>query len=57
MEIKQVCSLGFHCHASQILKQNNLLHIKLNVDNSIQDDWTLQCLNWNNIFLDIEKNI
>jgi len=41
---------------TEILKQNNLLHIKLNVDNS-ENDWTQQFLNWNNIFLDIEKNI
>ena len=42
----------------EIIKQHNLLYIKLNVNIPIEEfDWTLQFLNWNNIFLDIEKNI
>jgi uncharacterized protein YktA (UPF0223 family) len=41
---------------TEILKQNNFLHFKFNVDNN-PNDWKKDCLNWNNIFLDIEKNI
>ena len=42
----------------EIVKQHNLLYIKLNVDIPIEkNDWTQQFLNWNSIFLDIEKNI
>jgi hypothetical protein len=41
---------------SEIFKQNNLLHIKLNLD-KIENDWTEQFLNWKNIFSDIENNI
>jgi hypothetical protein len=45
---------------TEILKQNNFLHIKLNIDKPSEEKkngWTLYFLNWNNIFLDIEKNI
>ena len=39
----------------EIIKQPNLLYIKLNVTEEV--DWTQQFLNWNSIFIDIEKNI
>jgi hypothetical protein len=44
---------------TEIIKQKNLLYIKLNIDNpkDNNNDWTMQYLNWNNIFLDIENNI
>lgn len=43
---------------SEIIKQPNLLYIKLNVDVPIGEfDWTYEFLNWNSIFLEIEKNI
>lgn len=41
----------------EILKQKNLLYIKLNVDEPIKFEWTLQFLNWDDIFLNIENNI
>jgi hypothetical protein len=42
----------------EIIKQHNLLYIKLNVDIPIGEiDWTQQFLNWNSIFIEIEKNI
>jgi hypothetical protein len=41
----------------EILKQKNLLYIKLNVDKPLEVDWTQQFLNWNDIFLNIENNI
>jgi hypothetical protein len=41
---------------TEILKQNNLLHIKLNIDNS-GNDWRQHFLNWDNIFLNIKNNI
>ena len=42
---------------SEIIKQDNLLYIKLNIDIPEVFDWTHKYLNWNSIFLDIEKNI
>ncbi len=42
---------------TEILKQPNFLHIKLNINKDNNMDWTDQHLNWNNIFLEIEKNI
>lgn len=42
---------------SEILKQKNLLYIKLNIDTPNKADWTLQFLDWNNIFLNIENNL
>ena len=42
---------------TEILKQANLLYIKLNIDRPQVDDWTTQFLNWNKVFLDIENNI
>jgi hypothetical protein len=41
---------------SEIVKHNNLLYIKLNID-TIESDWTQQFLNWDKLFLDIENNI
>ena len=42
----------------EIIKQQNLLYIKLNVVIPVEEiDWTMQFLNWDSIFLDIEKNI
>jgi hypothetical protein len=41
----------------EIIKQDNLLYIKLSVDRPEKADWTHQFLNWNGIFLDTEKNI
>ena len=42
----------------EIIKQQNLLYIKLNVHVPIgENDWTCEFLNWNSIFLEIEKNI
>jgi hypothetical protein len=40
-----------------LLKQNHLLFINLNVDIPIENDWTQQFLNWENIFSVIENNI
>jgi hypothetical protein len=40
-----------------ILKYENCLHIKLNIDAPIKGDWTSTYLNWEKIFLDIENNI
>jgi hypothetical protein len=42
---------------TEILKQPNLLHLKLNIDLPEHYDWTKQYLNWDKIFLDIENNI
>jgi len=42
---------------TEILKQPNLLYIKLNIDVPKDFEWTHQFLNWNKIFLDIENNI
>ncbi len=43
---------------TEILKQKNLLYIKLNiVETETEPDWRTEFLNWNNIFLDIENNI
>ncbi len=42
---------------TEIIKQQNLLHIKLCIDIPSDNDWTHQFLNWNKIFLDIENNI
>ena len=39
----------------EILKQKNLLYIKLNVDEPIKFEWTQQFLNWDDIFLNIEN--
>ena len=42
----------------ETIKQNNLLYIKLNVDIPIEKiDWKQKFLNWNSIFIEIEKNI
>lgn len=42
----------------ETIKQDNLLYIKLNIDEPIENlDWTQQFLNWNSIFIEIEKNI
>ncbi len=41
----------------EIIKKDNLLYIKLKVDIPTEFEWTHQFLNWNSIFLDIEKNI
>ncbi len=30
---------------------------KLNIDTTLYFDWTLQILNWEKIFLDIENNL
>jgi hypothetical protein len=42
---------------TEILKRKNLLYIKLNIDIPKDNEWTLQILNWEKIFLDIENNI
>jgi hypothetical protein len=43
---------------TEIIKEKNLVYIKLNIDiPPDNNDWTIQYLNWNNIFLDIENNI
>jgi hypothetical protein len=42
---------------SEILKQKNLLYIKLNIDIPEENEWTDQFLNWEKIFLDIESNV
>ncbi len=42
---------------TEILKQKNLLFIKLNIDTPQESDWTQQFLNWDNILSDIEQNI
>jgi hypothetical protein len=43
-------------NSNEIIKNNHLLYININVDNS-GDDWTLQNINWKQIFIDIENNI
>ncbi len=42
---------------TKILKQKNLLYIKLNMNKPTKFECTLQFLNWNKLFLDIENNI
>ena len=42
---------------NSILKYEHCLYMKLNIDNPILSDWTLEYLNWSKIFLDIENNI
>jgi hypothetical protein len=41
---------------TETLKQNNFLHVKLNINNP-KNDWTNQFLNWNDIFSDIENKL